>query len=903
MSDFDALWDGTASKPAVSSSSSFDEIWGSLDPTPNYHTGNAYLDTAQNIGQSIIKGATPLVGMAADYNPFSVEGNARIGNAAKKLWDWATVSEDYLKPKQPDTYEQYLNATAISPQLEQVRKEQIGNPYARNGLERYTNKAFEMLPSALSLQPEVVAGALMSGAGGEGAKDLGLPEWSGQVFTPLAASMLKSGAQAAIRPFTSSGQKILAGRELLANAGKQGEVNLLAALKGFPEGSEFGPITYAEMAKTPSAAAFQEAVRKIPGEGSNAIEANLLERQLNRTKALESVAPEAFSGATPDVRGAFIRNETAPIADEAITKAEQLFTKIDPKRTTRIDVSGSQDFAIKEFEKRFGSSPLGVSKDTDKILNYIAAKPVMTWSEVSGLRQDLGRLAQRVADSKEAGLLTSIRDNLLTSVDNAAKNNAGMTKEQASKYFNAINTYKDAAENFQQGVGAQIVGKGAYGRFPTPESAIPKTVIRSPESAKQFMKAFGDKPELVQQARASLIEDLPKDFGRWDTYYQKNSPQFKAIFGEDLDRVQQVLSDIKTQTSVGEMATRASKGQSFTTQGTTVLKSLINGGPRSVLKSLGGSNGAAVGATAGSVMGSSIAGPIGGFIGAAAGVGASKAAKWSNEAIQKIITQAIADPELLRVITQKTSEKGIKEAAIKLAPTLATYYSTQSAGDLTQKNVDDLASQFAPANSQQPGSVVSQIPESQSQVLKSLVQASPALITSTDKQQAISKNQFDNPSPNSAPGSESSQAQSEDHPLRPLFNAVIKQESGGKKDAVSYKGATGLMQIMPSTAKEIAKELGIRKYDLKDPETNKKFGEHYLTKMLKKFNGDIELALAAYNAGEGQIKNLLKVNNVKTWDQLVSILRRKHPSRLVAKETIPYVRNIMKNLQTELGIA
>lgn len=90
-----------------------------------------------------------------------------------------------------------------------------------------------------------------------------------------------------------------------------------------------------------------------------------------------------------------------------------------------------------------------------------------------------------------------------------------------------------------------------------------------------------------------------------------------------------------------------------------------------------------------------------------------------------------------------------------------------------------------------------------------------------------------------------------------LVDAIIKQESGGRPDVVSDAGAVGLMQILPSTAKEIAAELGVEKYDLKDPETNRLFGAHYIKKLLQQFGGDVELALTAYHSGPGRVKNLL----------------------------------------------
>ncbi len=92
-----------------------------------------------------------------------------------------------------------------------------------------------------------------------------------------------------------------------------------------------------------------------------------------------------------------------------------------------------------------------------------------------------------------------------------------------------------------------------------------------------------------------------------------------------------------------------------------------------------------------------------------------------------------------------------------------------------------------------------------------------------------------------------------------LVYAVIKCESDYNPDAVSSSGAVGLMQIMPDTAEFIADMLGVKEYDLSDPQLNIKFGVAYLKYLLNKFSFDA--AIAAYNAGEGRVKEWLTEQN------------------------------------------
>ena len=79
-----------------------------------------------------------------------------------------------------------------------------------------------------------------------------------------------------------------------------------------------------------------------------------------------------------------------------------------------------------------------------------------------------------------------------------------------------------------------------------------------------------------------------------------------------------------------------------------------------------------------------------------------------------------------------------------------------------------------------------------------------------------------------------------------LLAALVWRESRWQPTAISRKGAVGLTQLMPSTARAMT-------VDARDPAANLEGGAHYLRQMLDLFDGDIERALAAYNAGPGRV--------------------------------------------------
>lgn len=120
-----------------------------------------------------------------------------------------------------------------------------------------------------------------------------------------------------------------------------------------------------------------------------------------------------------------------------------------------------------------------------------------------------------------------------------------------------------------------------------------------------------------------------------------------------------------------------------------------------------------------------------------------------------------------------------------------------------------------------------------------------------------------------------------------LIRAVTKQESKGFTDvehATSHSGAGGLMQLMPATARE----QGVM--NAYDPEQNVAGGSKYLAIQLRKYKGNVPLALAAYNAGSGNVDKAIAKAGTRDPDAVLAALPQVTGSH--AKETQDYVRNI-----------
>jgi soluble lytic murein transglycosylase-like protein len=113
-----------------------------------------------------------------------------------------------------------------------------------------------------------------------------------------------------------------------------------------------------------------------------------------------------------------------------------------------------------------------------------------------------------------------------------------------------------------------------------------------------------------------------------------------------------------------------------------------------------------------------------------------------------------------------------------------------------------------------------------------------------------------------------------DYKLDPsLIHSIIATESGFNPRALSPKGARGLMQLMPATAKR----LGV--HNSFDPEENIRGGVKHFRFLMDNFNNDLDLSLAAYNAGENLVQRLGRVPEIKETKEYVKLVKKRYDKK------------------------
>ena len=120
-----------------------------------------------------------------------------------------------------------------------------------------------------------------------------------------------------------------------------------------------------------------------------------------------------------------------------------------------------------------------------------------------------------------------------------------------------------------------------------------------------------------------------------------------------------------------------------------------------------------------------------------------------------------------------------------------------------------------------------------------------------------------------------------------VFHGLVREESSFNPEIVSWAGARGLSQLMPATAREVARKMGttVTMDQLFDPKTNLTIGACYFDTLSRQWNGNLFLAVASYNAGPGNVQKWLATAGDRPTDEFVE--------RIPIRETRHYVKRVL----------
>lgn len=813
------------------------------------------LDTASMYARAFTGGAADMFGAGADLaNPITRQAkiNSLLNNALG-YGDQNTVNDAMA------------NATSAQVQGNRLSSALYGDAQPTTDEGRYGVAVARYLPAAFVPGFGGFSAAIGSGVGEEAAKDMGASPLLGALIGGAAPGAIKSVAGSAGRGLANLlgvGNKEAAAREIALDLiGTKGAQQILDTPLNT---SEFGK--YMRTAETVpdhrlaalTASVENKATNKLLGaQGETAAEV-MAKLDAQRSAAqLAKIAEVAPVSRATEVGGNIIRaaikeglenaNEVVGAAYTNAVKAKPIMSlpaELSPS-LTKVKVSNvvSEEAAKAADDLRFAIKKADGKIDTELFKN---ARQVIGEELGSFKRRELTTRAEKTAKAQLSKLYAQLKE--------VSKQNPALVKADA------LNRAKGTTFGTQSNK-AVLKAEDAFGNYKMLSSKVPEKVISSPESIRQTIKAIDTKSLIGQNASESLrareviadtllnsVVNNSKETVSGNltpAMFSKNlsavrmSGKAREIFTRDqMKALSLVESDLKSKAAYLARTRLGSAGGSQTAEKTANATAMIINGAKQVVYKI----------------------PI---------VGPGLEAGAANR-IAKI--EAMATDQLIKALSNHSFAKDfVRLARSDARPVKALIEKLgQIVGQATAKAIAQNKKEFMEEDK----------PESKDTAgLSRLIDQVGRAI-----------------GPSEAVAMEPTAAKAE--LPRALVNAVIHQESRGNANAVSPKGALGLMQIMPDTAKEIAQELGVTDYDLKDKETNQRFGEYYLAKQLKRF-GTPELALAAYNAGPGKVQMWINKYG-PSWDAIsagiAEDIAERRLNREYYRETLNYVPSIMKRM-------
>ena len=613
----------------------------------------------------------------------------------------------------------------------------------------------------------------------------------------------------------------------------------------------------AEITQQPGLASLEQALRRTDPLLDAKIQSQNLARESARQSIYKNAIPENITKeeAASIMRGA-LKENYGEASSQVSKYAEKAFESADPIIKT-YQAKKALSNALDKFTKSGARSiPAELQKTIDNFRSLPSKTDLQTLQDY---RSVFGKYAKPpigapTSDEIAASLAKTARKTIDSSIESAVSS-GNLPKSQVSAYQKMIQARKGQGA-YEQGAVKQLLQTNPFDSgYKLPASKVPNLVINTPENAEAVVAAIGKHVKGRDAQRSMLMQhiwDKSTNEGgfspsKYINQIEKLSKTTQTVLSKpQLKALSIVGQDLASEVSVAKLAGSASKNQSITSQQDAVIRKIQAEVSKGAVSKLFGHN--------------IVTRALGHIINAIDDPTTKKVL--INQALAKVVQDPVYAQQLL------TKDFNAARPAIdKLGQAL-----NEMIGAKSGKIVGTLEYTGMTPNGEAQFKDISKIvdPSVVDKALETLV------------------------SGNREPSKNTKNHMNYEQIIEQLKPSVKKQESAGNPNAISPKGATGLFQIMPDTGKEIAAELGIQEYNLKDPATSEKFYKHYMGKLLKQFKGDPKLALAAYNSGPGRVSRLLKETGGTTFEDIKDLL---------PDETAKYVPQILSRLKTDITAA
>jgi len=385
--------------------------------------------------------------------------------------------------------------------------------------------------------------------------------------------------------------------------------------------------------------------------------------------------------------------------------------------------------------------------------------------------------------------------------------------------------YKEMQDTYKAGASGAALAKGAFGRPAQAESRILSSIMTSPEAADEFIAAAKGSPELLRQYRGFVIDEISlarKSPDAWPEFVRKRLPQIEKIMKAENPEHWRSFKKV-----IGDIRSELRVGEAAAKaskgQSATSQFQVASKFLDKETETAFLKVASKLGTATGFIGGGVSQGVVGAIAGLTAGRVVQTQAEKAMQLRKLVIAAALADPAFAKKLVTATTPQAKQVLKADFGRALKRAMA-MSAFKAEGEDGSDL---------QQPD------------------QQRPAIAPSMTPEGGIDDK---------------------------LVRSIIQVESAGDPRAVSPAGAKGLMQLMPA----MARKMGVT--DPFDPEQNVAGGTRLLNEELERF-GDLELALAAYNAGSPKVSAAIKKAGSKDFAQVAQYLPR---------ETRDYVPKVLK---------